>query len=98
MLIIYILYSLKRSLFYVGKTKNLQNRLYEHNSALSTFTKSGIPWVLIWAKKFSDLSEAEALEFKLKNLSRIRKVKFMKKYPDGIHDLELFKDLEKLIN
>ena len=93
-LTIYILYSSKRELFYVGKTSNLEKRLLQHNNGESKFTKSGIPWHLIWFRSFSDVEEAENLEKKLKNLSRSRKIKFANKYAASIQDSELLNQIE----
>lgn len=92
---IYILYSTKRDLFYIGKTRNIKARMIQHNSGESGFTSSGIPWQLLWIRTISDWEEAHYLERKLKNLSRIRKVKFMNKYPEGIIDQELLKKIEE---
>jgi putative endonuclease len=93
-LTIYILYSTKRNLFYVGKTKILEQRLKQHNTKESVFTKSGTPWHLLWFRTFTDTNEAEALERKLKNLSRTRKIKFMKKYHEGLVDQSLLHLIE----
>ena len=91
---VYILYSHKLSCFYVGHTTNLKNRLTEHNSGESKYTSQRSPWIIIWSTTKPNRRLAEDLEFKLKNLSRIRKIKFIKKYSEGISDIELFKKLE----
>ena len=87
--VVYILYSSKLDRFYVGQTSNLENRIIEHNSGESLYTSTGIPWSLLWSTEKSSLRAAEDLELKLKNLTRVRKVKFMRKYPEGIRDQEL---------
>ena len=81
---VYILYSKRLSRFYIGHTRDLQNRLNEHNSGESAYTSQGIPWTIIWSTTKDSFRQAEALEFKLKNLSRARKIKFMRKYGDGM--------------
>ena len=57
-------------------------------------TSSGMPCSLVWSTSKDSYRQAEALDFKLKNLSRARKIKFMKKYPDGIEDLGLLSIIE----
>ena len=91
---VYILYSKKLSRFYIGHTTNLHNRLTEHNSGESPYTSQGVPWALLWSAKKDSQRQANALEFKLKNLSRARKIKFIRKYADFIQDLDLLITIE----
>ena len=90
---IYILYSKKLKRFYVGQTINLSNRLTEHNSGESPYTSAGIPWHLVWSTTKDTFRAAEVLEDKLKNLSRARKIKFMRKYNEGITDVKLLDEI-----
>lgn len=92
---VYILYSNKLQRFYVGLTINLDRRLDEHNKGKSSYTSTGTPWNLLWSTTKPTLSAAEILERKLKNLSRERKVKFMKKYHEGICGPEMLDRIEK---
>jgi putative endonuclease len=91
--IVYILYSSGINRFYVGQTSNLDNRITEHNSGESPYTSTGIPWKLLWSTTKPTLRTAEDLEFKLKNLTRVRKIRFMRKYPDGIQDMDLLNSI-----
>ena len=91
---VYILYSLKLDRFYVGISKNLDKRMYHHNHGESAYTSIGIPWILIWITLKVAKYEAEELEQKLKNLSRVRKIRFMKKYSDGVVDFELLDQIK----
>ena len=91
---VYILYSLKGDRFYVGCTYNIQKRLLQHNNKETPSTASGVPWKLIWKVQKSDRMSAELLERKLKNLSRERKIRFMKKYNEGVQDLEFLQSIE----
>ena len=93
-LTVYILYSFKRKLFYIGITRNIENRLIQHNKGESGFTKSGIPWYLVWSRVFHDIKEAESLERKLKNLARFRKIRFIRKYSNRIVDHKLLDSIE----
>jgi predicted GIY-YIG superfamily endonuclease len=64
-------------------TINLERRLEEHNSGKSGFTKSVVPWRLLWFTLKPSKSDVEILERKLKNYSRQKKVKFMENHQDG---------------
>ena len=66
----------------------------QHNNRESPYTSQGIPWTLLWSTSKSSFRQAETLEFKLKNLSRIRKIKFMRKYADCIQNLDLLEIIE----
>ncbi|KAA3623569.1 MAG: GIY-YIG nuclease family protein, partial [Flavobacterium sp.] len=46
-MIVYILYSEKRSRYYVGQTANIDKRLKRHNLGLVPSTKAGYPWKLV---------------------------------------------------
>jgi len=87
---VYILHSKKLNSFYVGSTSNIANRLNEHNNGESTYTSTGTPWTLIWTTSKPTRPEAEILELKIKNLSSLRKIRFMLKYRDGIVDPSFF--------
>ena len=57
----------KKSRTYVGYTKDLNNRLKQHNSNKGAkYTKSN-NWVIIYKKKFLSKSKAMSYEYKLKH-------------------------------
>ncbi len=56
---VYILYSETLDKKYIGSTDDLKKRLKEHNSGCSKFTKSGIPWMLLYYEAF--ISKYDAL-------------------------------------
>ena len=89
---VYIIFSKRLNRFYIGFTKDLDNRIQEHNSGESPYTSQGMPWKLIWTTTKSTTRSAEVLEQKLKNLSRDRKIKFIKKYKEGIRDPDIFNE------
>ncbi|MGA7721169.1 MAG: GIY-YIG nuclease family protein [Ignavibacteriaceae bacterium] len=64
----YILYSEKLNKHYIGHTKNIERRLFEHNSLQSSSTKSGAPWLLVFLKEFSTNSESIKFELKIKSM------------------------------
>ena len=63
---VYILYSQKRSRYYVDQTDNVENRLIRHNKGLVASTKTGVPWDLIYTQKVKNRSESLILEKKIK--------------------------------
>ncbi len=56
---VYILYSISFQKSYVGQTKDLQNRLLEHNSKDNTgYSARYQPWVLIYDENFDNRADA----------------------------------------
>lgn len=53
-----MLYSAVIDRYYVGQTSNLEDRLKRHNHGRSKYTKSGIPWKLVYKESFETRSEA----------------------------------------
>jgi len=44
----YILFSEKLNKYYIGSSNNPQKRLVRHNAGHNAFTKTGIPWILVY--------------------------------------------------
>jgi putative endonuclease len=63
----YILYSEKMDRYYVGSTKDLKWRLERHNMGWGRFTKSGIPWRIVYYEKFDAKTAALKREREIKN-------------------------------
>ena len=55
---VYIIYSEKLDLFYVGSTANLIDRINRHNNGRSKYTKKGIPWHIVYSMKYESRSDA----------------------------------------
>jgi len=52
---------------YIGLSENVEQRLQDHNSGVSTWTRHRAPWTLGWiSHKQSDLRSARKLENLLK--------------------------------
>ncbi len=64
---VYFLFSNTTNKYYVGITNDLADRLHRHNSAQSTSTKAGIPWILIHKSECVTKAEAMKLEKKIKS-------------------------------
>ncbi|MCZ7557545.1 MAG: GIY-YIG nuclease family protein [Bacteroidia bacterium] len=63
----YVLWSAVLRKRYIGSTSDLSRRLEQHNTGLSTFTKRGIPWSVIYFEDFPTRREAEVRERTLKS-------------------------------
>ena len=98
MFTVYIIYSHSLDLFYRGQTNNISERIKRHNSGSGKYTKSGVPWKLIWTTNKQNRSEALILEKKLKNLSRKKLAEFMKKYEEGFIDKDAVGIINEFIN
>jgi putative endonuclease len=59
---VYIIFSSKLNKYYTGFTENLEVRLEQHNSGISTFTAKGIPWVMVYNLEVNSANEARQLE------------------------------------
>ncbi len=64
---LYVLESVSSKIFYVGMTTNLENRLLEHNSGKSKFTKGHLPWKIVYYEQVNDFKEGRIREKYLKS-------------------------------
>src|SRR6056297_17933 len=93
---VYILFSFKIQKFYIGQTRDLDERIKRHNAGRKNYTSKGVPWELVWFTTKESRSEAIILERKLKNLKQLRLVKFMKKYDSDIQNIQILEMFEKI--
>lgn len=63
---VYIIQSQKDRSYYVGSTKNLKQRLQEHNRGEVKYTSSKIPYRFVWCCIFRDKKKALDFERYLK--------------------------------
>lgn len=66
MFVVYIIKSQKTNCFYTGHCENFQDRLKKHNNKRCKYTKSKVPWVLVYLEKFETRSEAMKREGEIK--------------------------------
>lgn len=66
MFFVYVIESKNTGKFYIGQTKNLNDRVTRHNKERVTSTKNKGPWELKYSKEVENRSEAVLLEKKLK--------------------------------
>jgi putative endonuclease len=70
MFYVYILESTVDGDFYKGSTENYLKRLNEHNEGKSEFTRTKMPWKLIFVQEFNSKREALIQERKLKRTNK----------------------------
>lgn len=63
----YILKSIKNGRYYIGHTSNIEERVLRHNSGRSKFTKSGMPWKLVYTENYPTKAEAFRRETEIKS-------------------------------
>jgi putative endonuclease len=63
---VYIIQSLSDRTYYVGSTQNVEDRLERHNQGRSQYTKSKIPWKLVYIEEYSNKSDAIKRENSIK--------------------------------
>ncbi len=66
MFYVYLIRSLTSGIVYVGMSKNVEQRLSEHNKGKSTFTKGHLPFELIYQEGPYETKEARIREKQLK--------------------------------
>ena len=67
MVYVYIIRSLKDDKYYIGITKNLENRLIKHNRGEVFSTKARAPFILIKSEEFNSYSNARKREKEIKS-------------------------------
>ncbi|MFA6252798.1 MAG: GIY-YIG nuclease family protein [Patescibacteria group bacterium] len=66
MFVVYILYSSKLDRYYIGHTKNIENRLMLHNAGKVRSTKNGISWVIKHIENFNNRNDTYRRELQIK--------------------------------
>jgi putative endonuclease len=67
---VYLLRSQKNKSFYIGYTKDIEQRLKEHNTGLVGYTRKYMPWKLVYYESFVSLEDAKVREKALKSFGR----------------------------
>ena len=80
MFYVYIIFSETHSRYYIGQTKDLEDRMSRHNSGKEKSTSPYKPWKFVCSIDKETRSEAMILEKKLKNLNTEDLKKFIVKY------------------
>ena len=67
MFTVYILPSEKTDKYYTGYTKNLRERVQDHNSGKNISTKHGVPWKLVYSELLATKTDAWKREHQIKS-------------------------------
>ncbi len=87
---VYILASKLNGTLYIGKTNNLERRVYEHrNNLIEGFTKRYNVHKLVYYEETNDINKALLFEKRIKKWNRAWKIKLIEK------DNPEWKDLAK---
>ena len=62
----------KKTVTYVGYTKNLKERVHKHNLGKGAKFTRGRKWILIYKEKFKSKKEAISREYYIKNNKLVR--------------------------
>jgi putative endonuclease len=64
---VYVLKNAKDEEIYIGFAHNLEERMNQHNTGLSKFTRSKAPWELVYYEAFQNMEDARQRENRLKH-------------------------------
>mgnify|MGYP006309427537 CR=1 FL=1 len=76
---VYILYSNKLKKIYKGSCSDLKQRISDHNFKRVPYTKSGVPWILVYYEAFINKSDAIREERFLKTGKGRERIKYLLK-------------------
>ena len=69
--------------YYVGSTKNLEQRLFQHQEGIGAkYTSRRLPVKLVYSEEYSRVSEAYAREKQVQNWSRAKREALIKGTPE----------------
>ena len=77
MFFVYILYSKKLDRYYVGYTADLEKRLLEHNTGISTYTSKANDWILKYQESFPTRADAHRQELAIKKKKSVRYIEWL---------------------
>ena len=63
---LYIIYSRQIDKYYIGYTSDLEKRMKEHGSGISTYTSKATDWILKYTELFPERGQAMAREKEIK--------------------------------
>ena len=64
---VYILQSQKNGRYYIGSTKDVTQRLTQHNVGMTKATKGLRPWQLVYTQAYETLAQARKREAQIKS-------------------------------
>jgi len=69
--LVYIIYSSLLDQYYVGKSDNIEERLFRHNNSGSKSTKKANDWEVVYTEIYQSNSEAVKRELAIKKKKRL---------------------------
>jgi len=85
MFYVYVLKSKADASLYIGETGDLKRRFTEHNSGQSRYTKSKMPWHLVYYEAYRSKTDARKRELKLKQFKNSY-TELKKRIFDSLHE------------
>ncbi len=74
--------------YYVGSTRNLENRLWQHSTGLGAkYTSTRLPVELIFAEEYDRIDEAYEREKQVQGWSRAKREALINGSPDALPGL-----------
>ena len=67
MYFVYVLHSEKSGRYYIGSSKDVEQRLAQHNSGMMRFSRHHRPWQLVYTEAHETLVEARRRESQIKS-------------------------------
>ena len=67
---VYILKSEKNGRYYIGSTKNVEQRLQKHNHGYVKSTRATRPFKIVLVQQYPTITKAKQIEYKIKKLKR----------------------------
>ena len=64
---VYVLHSEKSRRYYIGSSKDVEQRLAQHNSGMMRSTRPHRPWLLMYTESHETLVEARRRESQIKS-------------------------------
>ncbi len=82
--------------YYVGSTKDIERRLWEHQSGLGAkYTSQRLPVKLVYSEEYERVADAFAREKQVQNWSRAKREALIKGEYDSLPDLAKKKFVKK---
>ena len=81
---VYIIHSISLGNYYIGETKDLKERIDQHNLGFynSAFTKKAKDWILYFVLECNTRTQARKVEAHIKNMKSKKYIQDLKKYPN----------------
>ena len=62
----YIIYSIKLDRYYLGYTSDIEKRIVEHNTGISSFTSKANDWKILYTESYQTRESAHKRELEVK--------------------------------